>query len=100
MCARSSGVMEASYRRLPGPGAAPQICAALPIIVIASEDSSLGPTVSLAHPVKEQCKHARIATYTLAFLGKSSRLLMCRLVTAVIVPTERSGPRVPYRSML
>ena len=36
----------------------------------ASEDSSLGPTVGFAHPVKEQCQPARIAAAVFVSLEK------------------------------
>jgi len=57
--------------------------AALPIMMTASDDSSLGPTVDLPQPVKEQCQPARAATAFFVFLLKSSRLLMSQLSSSL-----------------
>jgi hypothetical protein len=46
--------MVARYRLLPLPEAAPEIWAASPIIVTASEDSSLGPAVNFPQSSNEQ----------------------------------------------
>jgi hypothetical protein len=46
------------------------------MLVMASEDSSLGPTVSFRHPVREQRQPARAATALFVFSENSSRLLI------------------------
>src|ERR1700730_3310173 len=66
---RSSAVIAGSYRF--APGAAPQICAASPMLATALTDSALGSTVSASQLGKEQRYPARNATALLVARGKS-----------------------------
>lgn len=58
------------------------------MIVTASQDSSLGPTVGFAHPVKEQCQPERIAAAIFVFFEKSSRFLVRFSAGLMFVPVR------------
>jgi hypothetical protein len=56
----------------------------MPIMVVAYEDSSLGPIVSFPHSVKEQCHPARAATAFFVFSENSSRLCILLCISLAI----------------